>query len=310
MDSLAAYIGRLGHPDANPLARWIYTLYQIGFKIAYRVSHRQDRINVYERDWDVLIILDACRIDLMREVFQEYPSLEWADPIHSVGSSSGEWMEKTFTNEYADEVQKTAYVTGNIKTNKFLDPNKFYELDEVWKYAWDEDRGTIPPRPITDRAIATWKYQEPDRMIVHYMQPHFPSLSHPELGSRQVPDLSGGRWETVSIWDDLRSEKYDRDTVWEAYRENLQAVLNDVKLLTKSISASNVVLTSDHGNAFGEWGFYDHPGYHPLPELRKVPWIRTTAEDTSGYEPNTPYEPKMIDDQTVQSRLRQLGYLD
>ncbi|PSQ93930.1 MAG: hypothetical protein BRD53_07610, partial [Bacteroidetes bacterium SW_7_64_58] len=146
--------------------------YQAGYKILHRTSIDQPRTNVYDREWDVLVVLDACRLDLLEQVEKEYSFVENTDSIFSVGSASLEWMEKTFREEYRSEVAGTAYVTGNVKSNLAFEGEELYLLDEVWKYSWDEEIGTIRPRPITDRAIRTWRDEHPERMIVHYMQPH------------------------------------------------------------------------------------------------------------------------------------------
>lgn len=58
------------------------------------------------------LILDACRVDVMSEVADEYSFLNQPDEITSVGSSSIEWIENTFTDEYKEEMRNTAYVTG------------------------------------------------------------------------------------------------------------------------------------------------------------------------------------------------------
>ena len=309
MDKIWKSIGGLKHSDASPVARSVFRGYQISFKLLHRALVNQAQVNVYEREWDILIVLDACRLDLIREVQDEYPFIDEINSIFSVGSASIEWIEKTFVEEYRTEIGNTAYVTGNVKSNLAFEGDELYVLDEVWKYSWDDDIGTILPRPITDRAISTWRNQEPKRMIVHYMQPHFPSIDHPELGSAQFRDLTGGDWKTVSIWDELRAGKQDFETVWAAYLDNLRAVLDDVELLLECVDADRVVLTSDHGNAMGEWGFYDHPGYHPLSVLREVPWVETEANHVREYEPASYDRSVELDENQVESRLRNLGYL-
>ena len=45
-----------------------------------------------------------------------------------------EWLRKTFTQEYADQIQETAYVTANVFAEAVLDGPEFHLLDEVWRY--------------------------------------------------------------------------------------------------------------------------------------------------------------------------------
>jgi len=69
--------------------------------------------NIYERDWDLLVILDACRVDAMKAVADEYSYIDHIDSIRSVGSTSAEWLPLTFQRKYEMEIKRTAYVSGN-----------------------------------------------------------------------------------------------------------------------------------------------------------------------------------------------------
>ena len=262
---------------------------------------------VWERDWDVLLVLDACRLDLMREVADEYDFLggpENVGSLWSVGSKSNEWMERTFTAEYADEVERSAYVTGNPFTSKVTFDPAPAVLDEVWRYAWDDEVRTVPPRPMTDRAIATWREEDVDRMVVHYMQPHGPFLSRPDMGTYRTPDDFGQGFS--SLWGEA-GRTIPMSEVWEAYRDNLRRVLDDVALLLENLDAPKVAISADHGNAVGEWGVYGHPGDVLLPCIRRVPWVETSGRDDGEYAP----EVERTDDAVtvgVEDRLRSLGY--
>jgi hypothetical protein len=67
---------------------------------------------VYECDWDVLILLDGCRLDLLESVSDEYGFVpESIPPFRSLASTSNMWMERNFTDEYSSEVRNTCYVT-------------------------------------------------------------------------------------------------------------------------------------------------------------------------------------------------------
>lgn len=117
---------------------------------------------IYSQDWDLLVVLDACRYDLMTEVYEDYDFLESLQPIESVGSSSSEWMRRNFDAEYDTEVAKTIHVTGNPNSRNSIPCREFAVLDEVWEYEWDDELGTIFPAPITDRAIDLHREYNPD----------------------------------------------------------------------------------------------------------------------------------------------------
>lgn len=48
-------------------------------------------------------------------------------------------------------------------------------------------------------------------------------------------------------------------------------VLDEVELFLNNINANKVVISSDHGETFGELGFYGHPAGCPHPVVKKVP---------------------------------------
>ena len=60
-----------------------------------------------------MIILDALRTDALKAAADEYDLVGEIDEVTSVGSTSKEWLLKTFTEEYADDIGETTYVTGN-----------------------------------------------------------------------------------------------------------------------------------------------------------------------------------------------------
>jgi hypothetical protein len=215
---------------------------------------------------------------------------------------SKEWMAKTFTDEYAAETANTAYVTANVFSERILSAEQFQEFDEVWRYGWDETAGTVPPQPVTDRAIRAAREVDPDRLIVHYVQPH-----HPFIGLDEGFDAEPfGPAVSDTVVDALRKDKIDTQTFWEGYRDNLHRVLEDVEVLLSNIDADRVAISADHGDALGEWGIYDHPVGFLHPAVRTVPWVTTTATDEGSYEP----EIERTDaDPDVQSRLRSLGYM-
>lgn len=256
---------------------------------------------IYDCDWDVLIILDACRADLMKEVEEEYSFVN-SNSITSLAGGSRTWMQRNFAEKYRKQTQETTYITGNPFSDDVLEKNWFENVEEVWKYAWDDDLNTVPARAITDVAIHKHRQGDPNRTIVHYMQPHHPFVPNPMDSGMNKHDLGD---PNDPIWQQVKSGEANADEVWKAYRENLRYVLDDVSLLLQNLDAESVVVSADHGNAIGEWGFFGH-GDIPIRAVRDVPWCETTAEDTDEYEPKI--EPQN-DKLGVEEKLEDLGYL-
>lgn len=256
--------------------------------------------NIYEEQWDLLIILDTCRVDILKELCVEYSFLTEINSIQSVGSSSPEWMENTFTEEYLDPISRTHHVTGNVHSQEHLSDLPFIELDEVWRDGWNDERGTVNARTMTDRVIDLCRRKRTNRVIAHYMQPHYPYMRNPEL------DFKNPNNKKPDLWHKLQQGVVSESVVWNAYRENLRYVLDDLEILLENVDAERVVITADHGEAFGEWYVYEHPGQMPLSVLREVPWCVTSASDEQTYDPDID---RRVGDSAVESKLRDLGYL-
>lgn len=293
---------RIRQDPVEGITESLYELYVGGLRRGNAVYSPGEHI--FERDWDVLLLLDGCRTDLVREVSDEYEFLDEPGTHVSVGSSSIQWMERTFTDEYAEELGETVYVSGNPFSKRVLSDGDLLALDEVWRYGWDDDAGTIPARNVTDRAIAAGREYDAERLVVHYMQPHFPSVPDPLTDGMNAETLGDGEgWD--SPWHRLRRGELDRKTVWSSYRENLRYVLNDVELLLQNLDAGRVAISADHANAAGEFGVYGHPKA-PINTLREVPWYVTSASDTGEREP----ELQPVDERgDVEEKLGALGYL-
>lgn len=288
----------------------------------HQVSRARPRgRNVFEAEWDLLVVVDACRLDLFREAVAdgEFRFGE-VDSIWSVDSMTRAWMRKTFVEAYAEELARTHYVCGNPFSSDAVDGGRLASLDEVWRYHWDDEAGTLRPRPLTDRAISRGRELcgTDDRLLVHYMQPHWPFLEAPETSAGEGMDLGGfvggderySAWENDpnDVWERFRRGEVSEAVVWRGYLDNLRLVLRDVELLLENFDAERAVVTSDHGNAMGEWGIYGHPLHMPIGALRRVPWTETSATDERTHEPDPAHLESRTVDEDVASKLTQLGY--
>ena len=281
---------------------YLRTLQAVGRRLDYGT-------NVYEREWDVLVVLDACRADLLRSVAPDVDFLGAVETTRSVGSSSSEWLENTFLGH--PETGHTVMVTGNTWTDRYLAADAFAALDEVWKYAWDDDHGTVPAAAVTDRAVAAARERDPDRLVVHYMQPHHPFVADPLDGDAGLA-RTGSHSNTANPWVALRRGELSTERVWAAYEATLRHVLEAVATLLDNVEG-RVAVTADHGNLFGEWGLYGHPMYTPVPALLSVPWAETTGTDRGTLTPSLdPPEAlpvsRVYGDDGVGDRLDALGY--
>src|SRR5208282_6201448 len=161
----------------------------------------------------------------------------------------------------------------------------------VWDYGWDDQLDTVPPSIVVDGALEARTRHPDKRMIVHFMQPHFPALTgryEKETGIsglRRIVknDLDPMKLAQTSPLDVqvaalLKSGDLDRDNVMSAYRENLRIVLSYAAKLVEKLPGRTII-TSDHGETFGErpevlypFKVFGHPRLHVKP-LVVVPWL-------------------------------------
>lgn len=262
----------------------------------------------YSDEWDLLIILDAARVDAIQKLAIDFDFLNNHGEITSVASSSETWMKRTFINRHQSEMGQTAYICANPFSDRILSNSDFLIMDEVWRSGWSDQLGTVPASVVTDAAIKTGRNQSPKKMIVHYMQPHFPSIPHAEESNSTMDlDTFGEEWE--SIWDGLRAGTVTHDDAWKRYIDNLKYVLEEVGKLINNVDAKDVIITADHGNAFGELWQWGHPKYVKISPIRQVPWYSTKATDRCTIQP--PREELTIGttkNSSIDERLRALGY--
>ena len=186
------------------------------------------------------------------------------------------------------------------------------EVVDVWDHGWNDNLGTVPPESLAsslqehddlvDRA---------DRTVVHYMQPHAPYLSRgsgqklkriqsgirkqgegegengtaggilSSVGDRIRPKVESvlegsqlvqksGLWLELDPLDVVRNGT--RGAAMDLYEENLRIVLESVADLIPKLDG-RVVVTADHGEAFGEEGVWEHHIETHIPPLVEVPWL-------------------------------------
>ncbi len=257
--------------------------------------------NIILEDWDNLIILDACRFDFFKKVYKDYLDGKLEKRI-SKGSSTGEWLVKTFPNKYDYN-----YISANPYINSFGIPlNKlqkryyknyswnakehFSKIIDVWEFGWNKEINTVHPRDVN---IAYLSNIHKKKTIIHYMQPHYPYISynktfevtenkyinkimkktyyilkkhHPLIAQNIINLLpQPSILEQICIKEGIEKLHY-------YYEDNLRIVLKNVFQLIKELNGKTII-TADHGEAFGEQGIWGHLLETHIPVLIEVPWL-------------------------------------
>ncbi len=267
---------------------------------------RSQKNLIYREDWSCLIILDACRYDYFENLYEDYLPRGRLKKVLSEGSSTAEWLRKTFNDNNLEDV---IYVSANAFINSqganiagFDGRKHFFNVIDVWDKYWNNDLKTILPEKVRKTTLLT-KAKFPDkRIITHFMQPHYPYLSigpvEGGLGAPKAAKQKGlliktrrkiGRFirrtAGLGVYKKIKEyivgtreagklekivQEYGEYELKQAYMKNLIRVLKEARKILERYPGK-VVITADHGELLGEDG-YGHPTDSNHHILREVPW--------------------------------------
>lgn len=274
-----------------------------------------DGIDVMARDWDNLLILDACRADFFTEHNEIDGELQ---TVVSRGSASWEFLTANFAGR---ELHDTILVTANPFVEKLSD-DVFFDVCYAELFErWDDSLKTIPPETVVEATLQKNKQHPDKRLIAHFMQPHAPYVGSTgrELYERYEfgvfnPDMKGNEGFTVpeaGIPQAVEEGPIREEELRQAYAENVQIAIKHAARLVERLNGRSVV-TADHGEMLGERELvrkrYGHRDNIYTPELRIVPWLIVESSDRREVIAGEPSEFERLDDDVRESRLQALGY--
>jgi len=296
---------------SNPklLLRELNRLY---YTYRYGTGYNHAGTDIFEEDWDTLVVLDACRYDMFAKQNTIQGRLEQRI---SRASHTSEFLRGNFRGR---TLLDTVYTTASPQFEQRRDEldAEFHATNNVWNTdRWDTEEGTVRPKAMTDAGIEAHETFPKKRHIVHYMQPHYPFIDSDIDSSTRTfrKDISEG----LDIWGELFRGNLDVNTedVWESYRENLDFALNQVERLLEEVNG-RMVVTSDHGNMIGEkaapipireWG---HPPRLYTETLITVPWLVVDGQQRREVTVEKPEVNRNgINDSITNERLKNLGYV-
>jgi len=277
-------------------------------------SFYKNGVDFFERDWDNMIILDACRFDTFETNCTIPGSLE---STHSRASYTPGFLK---SNLEGKQLRDTVYVTANPMLYRYRDEinYEFYDEVHVWDTdAWNEDAGVVLPEDMTEHSVDTTDHYDEKRLVFHFMQPHYPFFHTLQDLPSNIEESADSLDNIDEFWMELRNGDLNipPEVVQRAYEENLKRALDSVRRIVSEMQGKTVI-TSDHGNLFGErvspvpirdWG---HPPATYVEQLVKVPWFvcdfrnrREIVTASTSMEKDTP------EDSVVDDRLEALGYI-
>lgn len=281
---------------AREAARWRHTSRTRPFNT--------DGIDIFEEDWDNLVILDACRYDAFARIGAPKLPGTLRSRI-SRGTTTSEFVRANFAGKRAHD---TVYASANSWYARLRD-----EIDaEVFKFVElngeeyrDPETETFHPEPVTDEAKRVHDEYPDKRLIVHYVQPHSPFIG--QTARKYFTKYGLATPSQLAKKPDITTER-----IRAAYEETLEVTLPYVSELVEHLDGKTVV-TADHGELLGEryWPIpfrgFGHPEGIYREELVKVPWFEIPTDGRKRITAETPEQDKVEGDE-IDERLRDLGY--
>jgi len=284
-------------------------------------------IKVMEKDWDNLILLDACRYDIFKNVNRIEGDLS---KVVTPASHSDEFIMSNFNGH---ELHNTVYITANPHADKTLNEEVFHNVLKTYSTTRHIDREVEEHYPETVSEIVYKNYDKysDKRLIIHYMQPHTPYLGKFAKKTRKrlvrSENISFKRDSGVSIQKARKTNKLYKDMLGAAadnhitnkelrhmYEENLELVLNEVENLLDTIEGKTII-TADHGELLGNPSYYfprtqkyGHPKQTYVPELNVVPWLSIESKNRRDIVSDKPKSVDKVSEEVLNNQLEALGY--
>ncbi|MFB6308145.1 MAG: hypothetical protein ABEH35_02345 [Haloarculaceae archaeon] len=263
----------------------------------YQRPYNTNGIDIFEEDWDNLVILDACRYD----TFAAETDFEGIETRTSRGAATPEFVRGNFTGVAHHDVVYVAANTWYFDLREEIDA-------EVHAAFYVDDRD---PAVMTEQALELAAEYPDKRLLVHYIPPH-----HPFKGSTAERALPPYEEQSNALFERIQRGEIEIDdaTLRQIYRENLHRVLPDVDTLLSELGGKTVV-TADHGELLGDRtspvpvpDYGHHTGLY-VDELVEVPWY----ESINGERKEIVAEPPdgrgdSPTQDVVDQRLEDLGY--
>lgn len=247
---------------------------------------------IFNKNWDILIILDACRYDIFRKYCWDYLGDGWLRKLYSPGTWTVGWLLRTFRKK---EMKDVIYISSNPYINSkdlvtpFKSKGKFCKVVDVCGGGFDTLYTFLSPIEVNKFSFVTMDLNRDKKFIIHYMQPHEPYFLYgDEVFKSKFNIIRRIIFEFLSdriVWTVLEKlnfppgsymeniwRKFEENGIKIGYEDNLKIVLESVNLLIKKYPKKRIVITADHGERLGERGRFSHGGRRDR-WVTEIPWF-------------------------------------
>lgn len=263
--------------------------------------YNQRGTGIFDRDWDNLVLLDACRFD----VFADRVELPGTTAVRwTLGSRTPEFVRANFTDRQQHDL---IYVSENGWYEKLRDGIGA----SVFKSTLSTADHFLTRHEQTTETTLKLAMEYPDkRLLVHYLPPHHPYYG--PLAEEHLPDVES---QHDALFERIRTGEVavSDDTLRDIYVENVERIIPHVSELLDALPGKTVV-SADHGEHLGERAspipikMYGHNPTTYTDELTKVPWHVIESGDRKTIRADQPTGSDGQTDANLDDHLRHLGY--
>jgi len=226
-----------------------------------------ESLYILKEDWKNLIILDACRYDMFKELNNIPGTLEIR---RTISDHTSGFVNSNF-KDYKGSRQDIYYINANPAASYW----KYIDGTDLWKsnYATKNKFGVVLPgfmcTYIRTKDLPGCKH------IIHFLQPHYPLIYEPD-DSDLLPKPNMYSYDYLDAWK--HGEASGWNNIIAGYKKNLSGVLNEVMKLLPFLHNGRTIITADHGELLGEHGCYGHGDWkidirEDYNEIWEVPWF-------------------------------------
>lgn len=252
-------------------------------------------------DWDVLLVLDACRWDALRR------ATDW--PIDSCTSPA------TATDGWLAAAAESRLFEGATvaSANSIYDEHDLglRDLHLLWRTEWVDRLGNVPPEPVLER-VDEFVADGHTPAVGHVGPPHAPYIAR--VGGEWMPifpEITEWHWDpSREAFDQLSQQAamatgvVDTDRAARGYRASVRSVWDVASeyVARWARRGQTVVVTADHGETFGrarDFWLVEHPARCHVPPLTRVPFAVFADGERRGTTP-----------ETAEETLESLGYVE
>lgn len=250
-------------------------------------------------DWDVLLVLDACRQDILQQV-ADWPIGGCSSPA----TMTDEWLAAATDSRIFEGA--TVVSSNSLYAEHDLGLRKLHQL---WETEWVDRLGNVPPEPVLDRIDDSIAGNNTP-VVGHIGPPHAPYIAR--IGGKWLPvfpeitewhwDSNREEFEQLSQQAAMATGVVNLDRAVRGYRASVRSVWNIVaEYVARWVREGlTVVVTADHGETFGrlrDFWLVEHPSGCYVPPLTRVPFAVFKDGERRGTTP-----------ETTEETLRALGY--